>query len=246
MTVEIAERPAASELKLLEQTRVSLEKLRIQMGNRISALERGTDDATDEIALTYQRIYEASQGWEEEVESLLARQVRAHPVWDYWLKHVKGVGPGLAAQMLALLLPPLPDRGPSTWYKAAGLIVEEHDGLNRLPRARAGGGKIQHHPWLRRCLWLLATSFVRVGGYYREVYEDRKARLQAQHAGDANWPPYRLDSVARWITVKLFLAHLWEVWLEAEGKTGRRAYVIDHLGHHYVAPPRPNGDGKKL
>ena len=114
----------------------------------------------------------------------------------------------------------------------------------RLPRPRAGGGKITYHPWLRRCLHNVATSFVRNGGYYREVYDEGKARLTAFHEGDENWPPHRLDAVARWKTVKLFLAHLWEKWLESEGQNGRRAYVVDQLGHSYKAPPEPNGDGK--
>ena len=237
---------AKSHLKSLHDTQVSVEKFRISLSNRVSALSRGVDDAERPVPAIYADLARMADEMEAQIDKEIARGLADIPVWDHWLSHVKGVGPSLAGQMLALLLPPAPLYGPSSWYKAAGLAPEQRpDGLMRLPRARAGEGKITYHPWLRRCLWNLATSFVRNGGYYRTTYEARKAELVAAHSGDEQWPLHRLDSVARWKMVKLFLAHLWERWLEAEGQgEGRRAYVIDKLGHHYQAPPEWSGNGK--
>ena len=110
----------------------------------------------------------------------------------------------------------------------------------RLPRARRGEGKVTYHRWLRRCLWNVGKSFVRTGGYYRQAYEGRKARLVSLHVTDSAWPPHRLDSAARWATIKLFLSHLWEAWCEAEGIPNRRAYAVEH-GHAYVPRPMPDG-----
>lgn len=229
-------------LKDLHQTQVSVEKLRIALSNRVSALERGVDEAERPVPEVYAELTQMATGMEARIDEEIRREVQRWPIWGHWLGHVKGIGPALAGQMLALLLPPLPDRGPSTWYKAAGLTPQERpDGLYRLPRARAGEGKITYHPWLRRCLYNVGTSFVRNGGYYREAYEQYKEELCSAHAGDEAWPPFRLDRVARWKTIKFFLAHLWEKWLEAEGQNGRRAYVVEKLGHHYMPPPEPNG-----
>ncbi len=176
--------------------------------------------------------------------------MRSIPVWNYWLRHVKGIGPGLAASILALLLPPLPDKGPSSWYKAAGLAPVEIEGQSRLPRACKGGGKLEYHPRLRRNLWLVGQSFVRVGGggYYRTHYEQVKGRLIRQHAGNTEWPPHRIDSVARWNTVKVFLAHLWEAWCECEAIPARKPYIIEYGGpqHSYIPRPLPKGDGTKI
>ena len=234
-------------LKALHETQVSLEKFRIALSNRVSALQRGVDAAERPVPELYGELTRTAEAMEARIDEEIRREVAIWPVWDHWLSHVKGIGPALAGQMLALLLPPLTDRGPSTWYKAAGLAPEQRpDGLMRLPRARSGEGKITYHPWLRRCLHNVATSFVRNGGYYREVYEARKVELQSAHAGDDAWPPHRIDSVTRWKVVKLVLAHLWEKWLEAEGQDGRRAYVVDRLGHHYQAPPEPVAGGKKV
>ncbi len=244
-------------LKLLHDTQVSLEKLRISVGNRASALEREADWSTSDVGRVYGELHRSLDDWEARIEELMARETARFPVWGAWLSHVKGIGPGLGSQLLAMLLPPLPDRGPSTWYKAAGLTVErvtrtggltdpdDPDGMSRLPRARAGRDGLPYYPRLRRCLHNVAESFVRSGGYYRRVYELRKARLVAQHTGHPDWPPYRIDTVARWVMVKMFLSHLWEVWLEVEGETGRRAYVLDVLGHpSYEPAPRWDGNGK--
>lgn len=241
-TIERTERPDSG-LKLLHGTQISLEKARIQVGNRVSALERDADWTTSDIGVLYAELHAALEGWEERLERAMAREASAYPVWDAWLSHVRGIGPGLASQLLAMLLPPLPDRGPSTWFKAAGLTVEQIDGVSHLPRARVGQEGLSYYPRLRRCLFNVATSFVRVGGYYRAVYETRKARLVAQHAGDVAWPPYRLDSVARWVMVKLFLSHMYEKMLESDGHVGRRAYVLDVLGHTQYQPP-PEWDGQ--
>ncbi len=266
-------------LRLLHDTQVSLEKARNATGNRTFALESAADEAAGPVPAIYAEVTAALESWEERFEHLMDDEASRFPIYGYWLRSVRGIGPALASQLLAMLLPPLADRGPSTWYKAAGLTVEaREDGTNRLPRARKprcancqattfrrpmrsetkrvctecgttlppDAGKISWYPRLRRCLHNVATSFVRNGGYYRTVYEGRKERLTAQHAGDKAWPPYRLDDVARWATVKLFLAHLWEMWLEAEGVTGRRAYVIEVLGHpHYIPAPRSEG-GRKI
>ena len=237
-----------SALKLFHGTQVSLEKIRIQVGNRISALDRGDDSVDDPVLAEYRALHTTLEDFEKRFEKLMTTEAETFPVYDAWLRHVKGIGPGLSAQLLAMLLPPLVDRGPSTWYKAGGLTPSEIDGQQRLPRPRAGGDKITYYPRLRRTLFLVATSFVRNGGYYRDQYDRHKTRLAAKHANDPNWPPHRLDATARWATVKLFLSHLWEEWLKAEGKSSdRRPYVIEVLGHTtYIAPPQPRRDGKKI
>jgi hypothetical protein len=61
--------------------------------------------------------------------------------------------------------------------------------------------------------YLIGVSFVRCGGPYREVYDDRKAYLLAKHT---DWPAKRVHLAAVRATVKRFLADLWVAWREAE------------------------------
>jgi hypothetical protein len=244
MVVDLLDNKQA--LKGLVQTAASVEKLRVAMGNRISALERGVDSASGPVPPIYGEIMVGLEHLEDLIDVAVEDAVSKLPVYNLWLRHIKGIGPALAAQMLAFLLPPKDGLGVGTWYKATGLTPQwqEKEGQWRLPRDRAGD-QAHHHRYMRRCLHNVATSMVRVGGFYRQVYDDQKSRLVAAHQGDAAWPPHRLDDTARWITVKLLLSHLWHKWAEIEGVAIRPPYVIEVLGHTgYVPPPEPNGNGK--
>jgi len=263
------------QIKALVQTAQSLEKARVAMGNRNSALERGVDNAKAPIPEIFHTIMKAFEETERLIDVAVEEAISGNVVYNLWLRHIKGIGPHLAAQMLAFLLPPKDGLGVGTWFKACGLVPEKQaDGKWRLPRTRKmrciecrsttfrtekgirictecgrklqpGEGKMQYHPYMRRCLYNVATSLVRVGGFYRIVYDDQKSRLVTAHVGDAAWPPYRLDSVARWITVRLLLSHLWHKWAEIEDVAIRPPYVIEVLGHTgYMPPPEWNGKDK--
>ena len=62
--------------------------------------------------------------------------------------------------------------------------------------------------------YLIGISFVRCGGAYRAVYDERKAHLTDTHR---DWPPKRVHLAAVRATVKRFLADLWVAWRVAEG-----------------------------
>lgn len=262
------EMPAPSTtLRGLHDTRVSLQKFRIQVGNRISAIERNADSVENPVPEIYSTISDHLDAMEKAIDRSIEQDLKNWPVWDLWLKHVKGIGPSLAGQMLAMLHTPTEEKGPSSWYKAAGLAPETRpDGQSRLPRPRKvtcpecagekfsskdgqracrecgailpeGYGRLTYYPWLRRTLSNVAESFVRSGGYYRAKYDQYKATLIEQHEGDPNWPTGRIDRVARWKMIKLFLSHLWNKWCEAIGITPRPPYALEKLGHHTFYPP---------
>ena len=62
--------------------------------------------------------------------------------------------------------------------------------------------------------YLIGVSFVRCGGPYRAVYDERKAYLAAAHR---DWPARRVHLAAVRATVKRFLTELWVAWRCAEG-----------------------------
>lgn len=297
-------------MKDLYETSRSIEKFRIQISNRLSATDRGVDQVTPPALALYERMDLQMRNFEAEVDKLMIQRLSDFPVYDAWLKHVKGIGPSLSAHLLCTLLPPLPDRGPGTWFKAAGLYTEQQNhqvdsgaiqGVAHLHTdvgmpvekgevvlhlsgeveasftspvqgvvstidvtegesiefpdiplftvvARAGrmphpvkGQRITYHSWLRRCLWLTSKSFMMVGGYYKHVYIDQTLRLTQIHP---DWPKIRCSQTARWITVKLFLSHLYEMWLTAENTPYERKIYAERVLHHtYIAPPQPNDKG---
>lgn len=248
----------SSDMKHLYNTRKSLQKARIAVGNRVSAIERGVDENENPTSEIYTTIEGVLAEAEDRITAEMARLLRGYPVWDAWLKHVKGIGPSLASQLLAItsVLSPVEhsNRGVSIWYKAYGLIpeeVEDKEGnpIMHLPRPTKGAGKITYHPGARTLLYNIGQSFIKTGagGYYRDVYDKAKNTLTYQHRDDPkNWTKGRIDSVARWMAVKRFLSHLWEMWLRSEGLTPRVPYAVEKLGHSYQAPPEPRKDGKKI
>lgn len=200
-----------SYFKSLYETARSLEKFRIGLNNRIKAVHRSVDILDPRIENLYEWLLEHTHEAEVRIDEELAVQVQQFPVWNFWLSHAKGIGPSLGCHLLAMLLPPLEDRGPSTWYKAAGIVPEERpDGTFRLPRARRGEGRLRYHPWLRRCLWLVGAQFVRTpDSFYREQYDREYARLFALHCWAAD--------------------RLYQEW-RSVGPEARRRWLIDRLG----------------
>jgi hypothetical protein len=61
--------------------------------------------------------------------------------------------------------------------------------------------------------YLIGVSFVRCGGPYRAMYDERKEHLASTHP---DWPAKRTHLAAVRATVKRFLADLWVAWHEAE------------------------------
>lgn len=241
-----------SSFRMIYNTSRSLEKFRIQLSNRLSAIDRTVDDMDDEVLALYERLDRLIRTEETAVDKMLTQRLSSFPVYDYWLKHVRGIGPSLSAHMLGMLITPRSDLGPSIWYSAAGLVPVFHEDTQEwhLPRPTKGEGKITYYPWLRRCLWLVGEQEVKQGRYYRAQYDREKTRLESLHAptitpnppNPQEWPKHRIHNVAKWAMVKFFMSHLWEMWLRSEGSPSRQPYVIEVLGHPTYYPP-PIYDG---
>lgn len=231
VSVETLERlrrmsPVQRELATLARTHAVIERARISVNNQARA-----PYLTDEQRLYYREVGEALEALEERCEKQLAQMVKQHPTWP-WLSQVKGVGAHTAALILGYLLPPRADKGPSSWYKAAGLAPVETEDGTRLPRYTKGK-RADWCPRLRRNLYVLGDNLVRARGYYYQRYRDFK---QALAWLKQDWKPWRIHRVAVWKAVKLFLGHLWEVWCKAEGIPCRGPYPIAILGHDGYLP----------
>lgn len=130
-------------------------------------------------------------------------------------------------------------------------------------------GKKQKRPWnarLKRALYLLGVSFMKAGGFYGDLYRQRKAyELARNEAGEyaplataaleeknygretiaraqyeqGKLPLARIDLRARRYAVKIFLAHLFEIaYRDFHGTEPPKPFALTQGGHaHYIAPP---------
>lgn len=197
---------------------------------------------------------------EESIKSALDSYSTASAV-GRWARSQKGIGPVIAAGMLAHLDITKANTAGAFWSYA---------GMD--PRSTWEKG--QKRPWnaqLKVLCWKLGESFVKVSGnedaFYGKVYKDRKAmELAKNEAGEyaeqaaaklekfkigkdtdaykayiqGKLPPAHIHARAKRYAVKLFLAHLHEVMFEDHfGTKPPLPYAIGILSHaHKIEVPK--------
>ena len=214
-----------SDLPGLENLRQTFQRHRIQMGNRIHAVDDGR--STMDIGTT-QHFMGRFQALEDECASLIATAIKDHEMWP-WLDCVKGIGPGLAGAILAPI--DIERAGTvSALWRYAGQGVNEEGQRDRPTK----GEKLPYNAGLKRTMFLVASSFMRASSPYRREYDEAKEHYQANRP---DWTPKHIDMASKRRMVKLFLSHLWTIWRYERKLPMRMPYALTVLGHDGMKPP---------
>lgn len=211
-----------------------IQKARIQFGNRLDAIMREADEANGlqyELARKYYAIF---SDLEAEITADVARIVSGYPIYGE-LAALRGVGPTLAAKLIALIGAIDQFDTVSKLWRFAGYAV-----IDGQREYRTAGEEAHYSTRLKTAVYLVGTSFLRASSPYRAVYDRAKARYEETRP---EWTPMHRHRAAMRKMVKLFLAHVWERWRTLEGLPIRRAYVHEYLGHPTVEPPEAYGWG---
>lgn len=242
------------EARFLVDTYYLMQDARIRTAAQVKAMQ-----GAGEPNSVLQWLSEQNVTMEGQVKNSLNHYAKNHPVGQ-WLLDVKGVGPVIAAGLLAYIdIHRAPVVGNIWSY--AGL---------RPDQRRQKGQKANWNPQLKVLCWKIGESFVKVSGredaYYGQVYKARKeyetrkneagdyadqaaASLERFKYGDDTvakaayekgmLPLSRIHERAKRYAVKLLLAHLHEVWYVWEfGVKPPHPYPIAHMGHvHHIPPP---------
>ena len=242
------------EARYLVDTFYQFQEFRKASANQIRAM-----DASNEPHSVIDRVLHYTSAIEELIKSRLKPYVESS-VPGRWMLAQPGIGPVLAANMLAHLDVTKTATAGGFW-KFAGLD----------PSIKWGKGeKRPFNARLKAACWKLSSSWVKLGqredALYAQIYRERKALEVARNdrgefAGQArealaakNWrdgtgakaayeqgklPDGRLDLRARRYAAKLFLAHLHHIMYEDHyGEPPPKPYAIAILGHaHYIPPP---------
>ena len=161
---------------------------------------------------------------ERELRAGFATLLDGHPAWD-WLRQVRGIGPTLAARLLARLrIERAPT--PSAFWRYCGLGTDavttvDADGIcgaTRVarvaqPRLRRGE-RSTYSPTAKAVCYLIGLSLMRQGSGYKAYYQERRAGLEVTRP---DWTAARRHLGALRSTEKLLLAHLWVTWRAALG-----------------------------
>lgn len=191
-----------NELKLLVREFYAVQGHRKALSNRIGAYERLG------LPVTY-----AKQALKdiEETEAKLKGYVKAmlkpNHFYNAWLKHVKGIGPLLAASLMA-------DLGSPERFSTVGQLwayAGEHVVNGEAPRRRKGQ-KANWNGNLRTTLFKVSESFVKNKCFGRQLYDEYKAYYIDRDGPDPAWKPHK-RAMRR--VAKDFLRCLWRAWMKS-------------------------------
>lgn len=224
-----------------------IQKSRIEIENQVRAID--------------QKVAESDKKWmkenvatrlhliERDIQKKIADWVKEEPIYQYWLGDIKGVGPILSAGLIAWVgdikrFPTI-----SKLWAYCGLHVDEG---GRAVRLKAGH-QANWNTRLKTHCWKIGESFVKVGGDYRELYDqfrgeyDRKwltpedcGSKGCQNKGDGKCMDGHRYAAAKRKTVKVFLAHLWMKWREMEKLPIDHPFIIGRGGHEHLIEPCKN------
>lgn len=208
------------------------QKMRISVNNQVDSMLRRA--LIDEDQANQHR-HEWCKGFEEaenEVKGAMTTHLEGCEIWKQWLTHVGGIGPVLAAQVIALIQPVSDFATVSKLWKYAGYGVTngKGDGFQE-------GQQPHHCEDLKRVGYLIGDSFIKHRSAYREFYDRRKEYETKRMTDDDELSKMQVHRRAMRYMIKHFLSHLWVAMRELEGLPTTKPYVIDQLAHqHYVGP----------
>lgn len=201
---------------------------------------------SDYAELSLVDLYVRTMKDEEAHMKRLSHMVEEHPLWDAFLKDVKGVGGTMAAVIISEFDIHKAKYVSSMW-KYAGLdtvVLEDgttegrsrkKDHLVDVEYVDSQGEvktkkSITFNPFLKtKLIGVLGSSFLRAGGKYREVYDNYKHRL-VNHPKHQNKTKGHIHNMAVRYMVKIFIQDLYVAWKEVEGLEAHPPYHEAKLG----------------
>lgn len=235
--------------------------VRIKMGNRLRFKADDSDqkDNGAEMAINIEDIpslvdaYEESKETEKGLSSSLKKELKGIPVYDNFLKDIKGVGPMMAAVIIAEY----------DIYKAHTIsAMNQFTGLNPglvVGKKRIGDEIVATDKMIRgdcltkgfvapynarlraKMLGVLGPSFLKSKSPYSKYYYDYKNRMKNNkktiEGKEISWcettDKHRHNAAIRYM-IKIFISDLYYAWRESEGLPTRCPYAEEYLGikHH--------------
>lgn len=245
------------EIYAVVRTYKSLQKIRLQLYNRVVAFVKNNYDEIksklglsdeketeklyakvadmiieagivyDEIEMTI-RMLEKVREAEDECYRMMREVVKEHPFWEEYLSRIKGIGPAMGAVIIGWLGPLSRFSTVSKLWKYCGLAP----GQRRVKGQRAG-----YNVLLKSQLYVLGQSLLRANGWYKQLYDYYKKICEEKHP---DWRKAKRHMWAQRKVIKKFLSHAWEMWWKiVEGKEPpTKPYPIDILKHADYLRPR--------
>jgi len=252
--VTLGQMPSHSEEELTDEAENILKDLRAEYDRITDALiEEGKKRVTKSIFTGYKlisgeteyclireyiRLLEA----EEQQFKDIGKALKGFPIWTEFMLGVRGVGPAMAGVIISEI-DIAKAMYPSSLHKYAGLDVAE-DGKGRSRKSEhlvqveytdkegksATRNGITFNPFLKtKLVGVLGSSFIKLGGPYREIYDGYKNRLQNRSDLGEESKGHIHNMAVRYM-IKMFLIDLHREWRKLEGFAPTVPYHVAKLG----------------
>lgn len=229
-------------IKKLVRAYYDLQQPRIMHNNRIKGMIRNEVYDADEAArfhgdLTLELLETAETHMKQRFTIFIERQ----PIWqDGWLPSVRGIGPVLAAGLVAELGSSANFDNVGKLWAYCGLHVKDGACVKRKKGVKSNWNSVA-----KTLCWKVGDSFVKSGGAYRKLYDARKEFEQMKHpesfatgnGKEVRFGKGHLDARARRYTVKMFLSNLWEVWRTVDKLPVVQPYGVEMANHGFKIDP---------
>jgi hypothetical protein len=207
-----------NELEWIAKVHENIQKMRIQVQNRLTAAEQGRSTPAPAVMIEIVQQFELM---EKQLIKTAKGYLKYHPAWP-WLKQVRGLGEGLGMKLLGLIGDVSRFETESKLFRFAGLAVI--DGQAERPRK---GEKIHYNKRLKTTLYLIGECFIKSNSPYRRIYDEAKA----YYAANRDWTKMHVHLAAMRVMEKIFLSHLYLVWRQELGLHTRLPWVCMYGGH---------------
>lgn len=153
-----------------------------------------------------EQAFNDAKEYEEHLLRHIKAMLRVHPFYNAWLKHVKGIGPLLAASIMSELGSPTRFKTISSLWVYSGLGTNAGKAVRRKK-----GQKSNWNPTLKMTAWKVASQFVKTKDCLgRNLYDEYKAYYISKDGEEPKWQSHR-RAMRR--VAKDFLRCLWLAWM---------------------------------
>ena len=147
-----------------------IQKERVAFGNKIIAFKKAELPVLA-LALNYSML----KAYEGRLKDILRRMAQAHPMWDKFLKNVKGFGPLMSAYLFGVV-----DIARMTSPKRLLGITGYRTRDGQIEKRRKGQ-KLDYDPILKYAMFLAGDFMVRAKSSYKVVYDEAKVMYREKY-----------------------------------------------------------------
>lgn len=221
----------ATELRSVVDIRQTLQKMRISMTNRLSAIDRGDDQALPATVHTLESWAERFAQMEEYATNDILTTVEGIEIVDR-MTAVKGVGSVLAARFVSMVNIQVPETASALWRYAGFAVI---DGKSERP---VKGVKLHYNKRLKTVCYIIAGSFLKSRSPYAAIYYSAREYYRENRP---DWTKGHIHNASLRKMVKRWIMHVWLVWRQIEGLPVTNPYVQDMMGHTHIDSPEDYG-----